>query len=398
MIIMKFSKLSESVFESLTLSISAKAKQLKAEGKSVIAFTAGEPDFDTPDFVKQSAIRAIEAGYTKYTPTVGILELREAICKKLKRDNGLTYGVDEVIVSTGAKTSIYHVLLAILDQGDEVILGAPYWLTYPEQITIARGVPVIVDTTADGYKLTVERLEKALTPKTKAIIINSPSNPTGTMYSVEELAKIADFAVKNDLLVVSDEIYEKLSYGKKHVSIASISEEIKKRTIVINGVSKAYSMTGWRIGYAAADKSIVKKMATMQSHITSNACTISQYAALSAIDGGEQFTKDARAIFAARRLLMLEFFKTLDGVTFPQPDGAFYMFLNVSKYYGAMYKGKKIDGSMSFADCLLDHGVAVIPGLPFGDDNSIRLSYAVSERDILEGFIRIKDFLSQLER
>ena len=393
---MEFSKLAESVFESLTLSISAKAKQLIKEGKSVIAFTAGEPDFDTPDFVKKSAIKAIEEGYTKYTPTVGILELRQAICDKLQRDNGLTYAPDEIIVSTGAKTSIYHVLLAILNPGDEVILGAPYWLTYPEQITIVRGVPVIVDTTDANYKLTKSLLQSALTPKTKAIILNSPNNPTGTMYTAEELKNIADFAIENDLLVVSDEIYEKLSYDKPHVSIASISQEIKSRTIVINGVSKAYSMTGWRIGYAAADKKIIKKMSTMQSHITSNACSISQHAALSALVYGDQFTKDAKAIFSARRLLMLEFFKSLKDVTFPQPDGAFYMFLNVSNYYGTTYKGRKIDGSMTFADCLLDHGVAVIPGLPFGDDNSIRLSYAVSEKDILEGFIRIKDFLSQL--
>ena len=396
---MEFSKLTESVFESLTLSISAKAKQLIKEGKSVIAFTAGEPDFDTPDFVKKSAIKAIEEGYTKYTPTVGILELRQAICDKLQRDNGLTYAPDEIIVSTGAKTSIYHVLLAILNPGDEVILGAPYWLTYPEQITIVRGVPVIVDTTNTNYKLTKSLLQSALTPKTKAIILNSPNNPTGTMYTAEELKDIADFVIENDLLVVSDEIYEKLSYDKPHVSIASLSQEIKSRTIVINGVSKAYSMTGWRMGYVACPSvEIAKAMSGLQSHQTSNANSITQYASCAGLKGGEEFMSNMKKVFEARRDMLFDGLKDAQYVTVNKPQGAFYMMLNVSGTFGKSYEGTVINSALDFANVLIKNAcVAVIPCESFGAPDFVRLSYAISEADIVKGASRICEFLSKIK-
>ena len=367
------------------------------ETEGAISLGVGEPDFVTPWKVRSAAITSLQRGYTQYTGNRGLPQLLELISKYLSQRFSLEFDPKHILITVGGSEAIDLALRACVERGDEVLVPDPAYVSYSPLVFMSDGVAVPVECKEeDDFVLKPENLEKAITPKTKAIILNSPNNPTGTMYTAEELKNIADFAIENDLLVVSDEIYEKLSYDKPHVSIASLSQEIKSRTIVINGVSKAYSMTGWRIGYAAADKKIIKKMSTMQSHITSNACSISQHAALSALVYGDQFTKDAKAIFSARRLLMLEFFKSLKDVTFPQPDGAFYMFLNVSNYYGTTYKGRKIDGSMTFADCLLDHGVAVIPGLPFGDDNSIGLSYAVSEKDILEGFIRIKDFLSQL--
>lgn len=394
---MAISKLAGSIKESMTLAITAKAKKLKQEGKSIIGFTAGEPDFDSPEIVKKACEQALKEGFTKYTPASGMPELKTAICKKLERENGLIYQPNQIVVSSGAKSSLYHAILAIVDPGDEVIIPTPFWLTYEEQVKLAEGKCVFVNTSETGYKLTEELFRQNITEKTKAVIINSPSNPTGAVYTKEELAVIAKVCVEKDIYIISDEIYEKLVYGVEHVSIASVSEEAKNKTIIINGMSKAYSMTGWRIGYTASSVEIAKAMTNVQSHTTSNACSLSQYASVVALNEADQFTQDAKSIFSARRLLMVEFAKKLKNVSFVEPQGAFYLFIDVSKYYGKSFNGKVINGSIDMADALLDMGVAVIPGLPFGDDNCIRLSYAVSETDIVKGFERIESFLQQVK-
>ena len=393
---MKISNTAKQIPESMTLAISAKAKQLKAEGRSIIGFTAGEPDFDTPDFIKEAAVSALENGFTKYTPASGIADLKAVIKDKLKRDNGLEYNCDQIIISSGAKSSLYYALLAVLDAGDEVIIPTPIWLTYPELVKMSGAKPVFVDTKATGYKLTAEALEDAITEKTALLILNTPCNPTGVVYTEDELKKIAEVAVRKDIYVLSDEIYEKLVYGVKHVSIAALGEDVKRKTILVNGMSKSYSMTGWRVGYTAAEKEIIKAMTNIQSHAAGNTCSIAQYASVSAVRDGEQFAVDARNIFAARRLLMIEFAKRLPKVTFVEPQGAFYLFMDVSAYYGKSYNGRKINGSVDFAECILDEGVALIPGAPFGDDASVRLSYAVAENDIVKGFERIGAFLKKL--
>ncbi|MBQ2717296.1 MAG: pyridoxal phosphate-dependent aminotransferase [Clostridia bacterium] len=394
---MAISNLASSIKESMTLAITAKAKKLKAEGKSIIGFTAGEPDFDSPEIVKSSAHHAIDIGFTKYTPASGMPELKSAICEKLKNENGLDYKPSQIVVSSGAKSSLYHAILAIVNPDDEVIIPTPFWLTYEEQVKLAGGKCVFVDTSNDGYKLNEKLFRENITEKTKAVIINSPSNPTGAVYTEEELKVIAKVALEHDLYVISDEIYEKLVYGIEHKSIAQISPEIKEKTIVINGMSKAYSMTGWRIGYSASSEEVAKAMSNIQSHTTSNACSISQYASVTALKEAEQFTQDAKNIFAARRLLMIEFAKKLKNVSYVEPQGAFYLFIKVSSYYGKKFNGVEIKGSIDFANALLDFGVAVIPGIPFGDDSAIRLSYAVSEVDIVNGFDRINKFLDALE-
>ncbi len=393
---MSISILAKSIKESMTLAITAKAKKLKAEGKSIIGFTAGEPDFDMPTNVKDSCKKALDIGFTKYTPASGMVELKNAICEKFEKDNGLKYQANQIVISSGAKSSLYHAMLAILDPGDEVIIPSPFWLTYEEQVKLCEAKCVFVDTSATGYKLTEELFRNNITEKTKAVIINSPSNPTGVVYSKKDLEVIAKVAVEKGIYVISDEIYEKLVYGVEHISIASLNEDIKNLTIIINGMSKAYSMTGLRIGYTASNLEIAKAIINIQSHTTSNACSISQYGSVTALYEGEEFIKNAQKIFAKRRLLMLERAKALKDVTFIEPQGAFYLFINVSKYYGKSYNGKVIDGSIAMSDVLLDAGIAVIPGLPFGDDNCIRLSYAVSEADIIEGFERLNAFFSSI--
>lgn len=394
---MAISFLADSIKESMTLAITAKAKKLKAEGKQIIGFTAGEPDFDSPDIVKISAKKALDIGFTKYTPASGMPELKSAICEKFKTENGLDYKPSQIVVSTGAKSSLYHAILSIVNPGDEVIIPTPFWLTYEEQVKLAGGKCVFVDTSSAGYKLNEKLFRENITEKTKCVIINSPSNPTGAVYTKDELSVITKVALERDIYVISDEIYEKLVYGVEHVSIAQICPEIKEKTIIINGMSKAFSMTGWRIGYTASSEEIAKAMTNIQSHTTSNACSISQYASVTALKEAEQFTQDAKNIFAARRLLMLEFAKNLKNITYIEPQGAFYLFLNVSAYYGKKFNGVEIKGSIDFANALLDYGVAVIPGIPFGDDTAIRLSYAVSEVDIVNGFDKINKFLSALK-
>lgn len=387
----KASKLSPSV----TLEITAKAKSMKAKGIDVISFGAGEPDFNTPENIRKEGIRAIEEGLTKYTPASGIQELKEAVCKKLKRDNNLEYNTENIIISNGAKHSIYNALLAIINPGDEVIIGVPYWVSYPELVRLAGGIPVLVDTKeSNDFKFTINDLQKARTNNTKAIILNSPSNPTGSIYSKDELIEIANWAVENNIFVISDEIYEKLVYDGKHISIASLNEEIKKLTIVINGMSKAYAMTGWRIGYLAAHKDIAKLINNIQSHTTSNPCSISQYASVIALNGDQNAVNQMKSEFKKRRDYMVETINSIDNLSCRMPKGAFYIMVNISKIKGKSIKGNIINSSLDLAKVLLDEGkVAVIPGIAFGNDNYIRLSYATSMENIELGLKRIKEII-----
>jgi aspartate aminotransferase len=393
---MRLSDKALSISPSLTLDITAKANRMRKSGINVIGFGAGEPDFDTPDYIKEAAISAIREGYTKYTLTSGILELKEAIVQKLKRDNNLSYDVSQIVVSNGAKQAIFNTLCAILNQGDEVIIPSPYWLSYPEMVKLAGGVPVFIDTAeSNNFKITATQLEEAISDKTKAIIINSPNNPTGAVYNEDELKNIASLAVKHNIYVISDEIYEKLIYNGKHVSIASFNEGIKNLTIIINGMSKAYSMTGWRIGYSASNPEIAKLINNIQSHTTSNPNTIAQYASVAALNQGDDTIKAMVVEFKRRRDYMLQRINKIDGLKAIAPDGAFYIIINISNFIGTEIDGRKINGSIDFANFLLEKAkVAVIPCLPFGNDNYIRVSYATSMNNIEEGFNRIENLLT----
>ncbi|HEY3266430.1 MAG TPA: pyridoxal phosphate-dependent aminotransferase [Armatimonadota bacterium] len=370
-----------------TLSITAKIKALKAQGQDLIGFTAGEPDFDTADHIKQAAIDALKEGFTKYTPTGGIDSLKAAICAKLKRDNGLAYENKNVLVSVGGKHSLFNAFLALLDPGDEVIIPAPYWVTYPEQVVFAEGKPVFVQTTeAEGFKLTADQVAKAITPKTKALVLNSPSNPTGAVYAAEEIEKIAKLAVANDFWVISDEMYERLTYGEEAVSIASFGPDIWARTLTMNGCSKAYSMTGWRIGYTAGPAEVIAAMTRIQDQSTSNPTSIAQRAAVAALTGPQDVVETMRLAFMERRDVLVNGLNALPGVRCPRPGGAFYVFPDFS----AWYKGG-IKGSDDLAAVLLDkYGLGVIPGSGFGADNCIRLSYATSMAAIEGGLERFK--------
>lgn len=386
---------------SLTLEITDKARKMKAEGISVIGFGAGEPDFNTPDYINAAAKKAIDIGFTKYTPASGTPQLKKAVCEKFLKDNGLYYEPEQIVVSSGAKSSLYHAICAMVNPGDEVILPTPYWLTYPELIGLAQGKTVYVDCVKEnGYKMTADRLEKAITEKTKCVIINSPNNPTGAVYSEDELKSIAKIIEKHGLYVISDEIYEKLVYGgAKHYSIACCSDYMKEHTVVVNGVSKSYAMTGWRIGYFAAPRDIAKAAASMQSHTASNPCSISQYASVEALTSPEsdKFISEMQKTFDERRKYMVEVLQNTENVVCIEPKGAFYVFADVSACYGKKFNGAPINGSLSFADAALNKGVAVVPGLAFGDDKCIRLSYAISLSDIKEGLERLKLFIKELK-
>ena len=386
---------------SLTLEITDKARKMKAEGISVIGFGAGEPDFNTPDYINAAAKKAIDIGFTKYTPASGTPQLKKAVCEKFLKDNGLYYEPEQIVVSSGAKSSLYHAICAMINPGDEVILPTPYWLTYPELIGLAQGKTVYVDCVKEnGYKMTADRLEKAITEKTKCVIINSPNNPTGAVYSEDELKSIAKVIEKHGLYVISDEIYEKLVYGgAKHYSIACCSDYMKEHTVVVNGVSKSYAMTGWRIGYFAAPRDIAKAAASMQSHTSSNPCSISQYASVEALTSPEsdKFISEMQKTFDERRKYMVEVLQNTENVVCIEPKGAFYVFADVSACYGKKFNGAPINGSLSFADAALNKGVAVVPGLAFGDDKCIRLSYAISLSDIKEGLERLKLFIKELK-
>lgn len=377
------------VTPSLTLAIAAKAKAMKADGIDVCSFSTGEPDFDTPNHIKMAAEKALNAGKTKYGPAAGEPLLREAIAQKLKTDNNLDYSAKNVIVTNGGKHSLFNLMLALIESGDEVIIPAPFWLSYPEMVTLAGGSPVIVSTTAEsGYKITPDQLRSACTPKTKLFILNSPSNPTGMVYSPDEIRALASVVVEQDILVVSDEIYEKILYNDiKHLSIGAVSAEAFKRTIISNGFAKAYSMTGWRIGYLAGDEELIQAASTIQSHSTSNVCTFAQYGAIAALESEQDCVQEMLQAFAMRRVAVLDRIRGMSGISCPEPEGAFYVFLNIAK------TGMK---SLKFCDALLEsHQVAAIPGIAFGDDDCIRLSYATDLPTIEKGLDRLEKFLQQ---
>lgn len=397
---MELSTKARKIEQSVTLMITAKAKELRAKGIYVVSFAAGEPDFNTPKNIINAAKEAMDNGNTKYTQTSGIIELRKAICKKLKDDNGLLYDDSQIVVSTGAKQSLANTFMAILNPGDEVIIPVPYWVSYPELIKLADGKPVFVNTGEENdYKYNVEALEKVITSKSKAIILNNPNNPTGTIYTKTELEAISEFAKKYDLMIISDEIYEKLTYdGNKHVSIASLSEDAKSRTIVINGFSKTYSMTGWRIGYTASSTEIAKIMTNIQSHMTSNTCSITQYAALEALNGPQEDIYHMIEEFERRRDYMYKELCNIECIKPIRPQGAFYIMINVEETIGKAINGETIKSSLDFARLLLDNeNVAVIPGEAFGLDNYIRVSYATSMEAIEKGINRIREFISKLK-
>lgn len=382
-----------------TLAINAKAKSMQAQGIHVISFGAGEPDFDTPQNVKQAAKKAIDDGFTKYTPVGGIDDLKDAIIMKFQRDNGLTYKRSEIIASCGGKHSFYNLAQAIFDQGDEVIVPAPYWVSYPPMVALANAKPVIVETTEkNDFKITPEELNRAVTSKTKAFILNSPSNPTGSAYTRKELEKVAEIALSKNFFVISDEIYERIVYdGFEFTSIASLSEAMKKRTIIVHGVAKTYAMTGWRIGYTAGPEEIISAMNNIQSQSTSNPTSIAQKASVEALAGPQDEVGKMVTAFGQRRNYIVDRLNKIPGVSCYKPVGAFYVFPNFSSYYGKSFEGKKIENSTVLADYLLDVAkVAVVPGVEFGADPFERLSYATSMGDIKEGLNRIEEALKKL--
>ncbi len=395
---MKISQKAKQIPASMTLEITAKVNELKSLGKNIIGFTAGEPDCNTPKYIIDSCKEALDNGLTKYTPVAGTLTFRQAISEKFKKDNDLNYAPDQIVVCDGAKSALYHAIYAICDDGDEIVLVAPYWFTYKEQIKMCGGVPVVVNTVKDnGYKLTPSQLESVITPKTKAIILNSPCNPTGVVYSKSELEELAKVIEKHDLIVISDEIYEKLIYDDlKHVSIASLNDYMYENTIVINGVSKSYSMTGWRIGYLACNKTLARVITKLQSQTTSNACSFAQYASVTALQGGDEIIESMRFEFDERRKLIMSLLTKI-GLKFVKPQGAFYIYVNIKDYLGKEIDGKVIKNSLDFANILVDYGVAVIPGLPFEKEGYVRMSYAISKQDIEKGIELLNEFLLKIK-
>lgn len=392
---MNLSKKAMNMEPSMTLALTAKAGELKAQGVDVISFGVGEPDFNTPQNIIDAATLAMNQGKTKYTAVSGITELKEAIVKKFYNDNGLNYKSENIIVSTGGKQCLFNVFAAILNVGDEVLIPKPYWVSYPELVKLNDGIPVFVETNEkDDFKINFKNLEKSITNKTKAIVVNSPNNPTGSIYSKKELMEIADFAKKYDLYIISDEMYEKLTYGdNKHISIASLNEDAFNRTIVVNGLSKAYAMTGWRVGYAAGKKEIIKLMNNIQSHTTSNVNSIAQYASLEALTGQQEEMKIMQNEFDRRRKVMMKLLDDISNVSYIEPKGAFYILVNIEK----IIKKFKISGSSEFCEKLLDReNVVAIPGIAFGEDNYIRLSYATSMDSIETGLNRISNFIKNL--
>lgn len=387
---MPLSKRIAQISPSATLQITAAANKMVKEGKDVVAFGAGEPDFDTPDEIKAAAIEAIKCGFTKYTPTSGIPELKEAVAKKLKTENGLDYPASSIIVSCGAKHSLYNVLQVLLDEGDEVLVPVPYWVSYPEMVRLAGGVPIFVKTSFKGdLKTTPAELARYLTKKTKVLILNSPSNPSGAVYRREELRVLAEFCVENNIYCLSDEIYEKIIFdGIEHVSIASFSPQMKKLTATVNGFSKSYSMTGWRLGYLAAEPEIVSAVSNLQDHSTSNPASISQKAALAAFSLGESFFEGVRKKFQERRDYIMSRLDGMGRLGYKRPEGAFYIFCDIKK--------TKMD-SMMFAKRLLEEQyVALIPGAAFGCDDCVRISFATSMEKIKKGMDRIEEWLCKL--
>lgn len=394
----ELSSIARAVQASTTLTIDAMFKQMKADGIDVIGFGAGEPDFDTPEHIKKAAIAAIEDNFTRYTPTPGIMELRQAAADRLKADCGVCYKPTQIVAASGAKHSLYIALRTLVNPGDEVILPAPYWVSYRELIEMVGGVPVIVSAgEAENFRMTAAMLEAAITPKTKAIILNNPSNPTGMMYNREELIGLTDVCVRHDLYIIADEIYYGLVYdGAEFTSIPSLSPEVKERTILVNGVSKSYAMTGWRIGYAAANDQIAKVMSNYLSHSTSAPCSIAQKAAVAALRGPQEDIRAMQAAFQKRRDYLVSRMNQIQGVSCLKPQGAFYVMMNIAPLIGTTLHGVKIRSSDEFADTFLKFGlVAVVPCSGFGAPNFVRWSYATSMEHIKAGLDRLEKFLAE---
>lgn len=398
---MEISERAKNISPSLTLAITAKAKAMKAQGLDVVSFGAGEPDFNTPDYIIDAAKYALDKGMTKYTPVAGTIELRKAICDTFKRDHGLDYTPDQIVVSTGGKQTLRNACEAIINPGDEVILPAPYWLTYPELVKMSGGKCVYIHADiSNDFKITPEQLAAAITPCTKAFIFNNPSNPNGTVYTPEETAALARVLEDKDIYIISDEIYEKLVYGVKFTSIAAVSEKIKEKTIVCTGLSKTYSMTGWRMGYSAAPLKVAKAMSSIQSHTTSNANSIAQYASYVALTDprGAEFLSKMQKTFDERRKLIVSLVRGIKGLSCNEPKGAFYLMVDVSGTFGKKCDGDVINNSSDFCAKLLEKAlVAAVDGAAFGAPSCVRLSYAISEADIRKGLSRIAEFVASLD-
>ncbi|MCI4625736.1 MAG: pyridoxal phosphate-dependent aminotransferase [Candidatus Magnetoovum sp. WYHC-5] len=393
------SQRAQKIKPSPTLMINDKAKEMTAKGFDVISFAVGEPDFDTPDNIKNAAKKAIDAGFTKYTAVAGIVELKDAVRDKFKKDNNIDYKRSEVVISCGAKHSLYNAAQALLSPGDEVLIPTPYWVSYPDQTLLNDAVPVLVDTLEeDKFLLKPEAIEEKLTNKTKVLILNYPSNPTGSTYDKKSLERLAEVALKGGFYIVSDEVYEKLTYdGLTHISIASIDEEIKKKTVVVNGPSKTYAMTGWRIGYAAGDAKIIDAITNIQSQSTSNPTSISQKACLEALTGPQDFLSQMLVEFDKRRNYIVSALNTIDGIKCLLPEGAFYAFPKISSYFGKKWNHWTINNSFDLAMYLLeDAHIALVPGSDFGKEGFIRISYATSLEKLKEGFSRLKASLAKL--
>jgi aspartate aminotransferase len=396
---MKLSERACRIEPSVTLGMNATTKDMIRQGIDVTNFSVGEPDFDTPENVKNAAIKAIHSGFTKYTPAAGIIELKEAVCAKFRRDNNLEYTPSEVAISVGAKHALYNIFQVLLNSGDEVIVPAPYWVSYVEQVRVADGIPVIISATEEhNFKITAAQIEAALTPRTRALILNSPSNPTGAVYTYDELDAIAKVAVKHELVVVSDEIYEPFLYTTKgHTSIAQLGPEIKALTLLVHGVSKSHAMTGWRIGYTVGDKRVISSISDLQSHSTSNPSSVAQVAAIEALTGNQDSVHNMCAAFHQRRDYVVERLNAISGIRCTLPEGSFYVFPNVSELFGTSYEGTPITDTQKLAELLLTKAhVALVPGNAFGADNYVRISYAASMDKLAQGMDRIAAFVGKL--
>ncbi len=394
------SKKALSINPSPTMAIDSKAKEMKSQGLDVIGFGAGEPDFDTPEHIREAAFKAINEGHTRYTPAAGTLELKEAVAAKLKRENRLSYETNQIVISNGAKHSLSNIFTALLNPGDEVMIPVPYWVTYPELVSLNDGVPVVLETAEDNsFKVTIEELEKNTSSKAKALVLNSPCNPTGQIYSEEELHRIADFCSKHNIYIISDEIYEHLIYGDhRQTSTASFSEKAKEITIIVNGVSKSYAMTGWRIGYTASAPNIAKVMSSIQSHTASNPNAVAQKAAVAALNGPQECVEEMRIAFDKRRKYMYDQVIAIPHLHALEPQGTFYMFVSVKETIGKTFNGRSVSSSDDFASLLLENQkVAVVPGTGFGAPNFVRLSFATSMDNIVEGLKRIGSFVGDLK-
>lgn len=392
---LKISNKASAISPSPTLAIDSKFKEMKKEGIPVVGFGAGEPDFNTPENIKNAGIEAIKNNITKYTPASGTLELKAAVCQKLKRDTGLEYSTSNIVISNGGKHSLTNTFTCICDPGDEVILPAPYWVSYPEMIKLADAVPVIIEGAEENnFKFTAEQLENAITPKTRALVLNTPSNPTGMVYTKDELEKIAEIAVKNNIYIIFDEIYEKLVYEGEHTNIATLGDEIRDLTIIVNGLAKTYAMTGWRIGYVAANEKLAKAMGNIQSHATSNPNSIAQAAAVEALNGDQSIIETMKKTYIERRDYMVDKINSIDGLSCKTPHGAFYVFMNVKDVLNKEHYGKMINTANELCQDILDRAlVALVPSEGFGVDGYVRLSYATSMDTIKTGLDRIEKYL-----